>query len=150
MPPKCTTGRQFPAIQSKGCTLDGMTKAEAARAKAKAAPVAKAAPAQAPVIDVQRLKNKTYQVALQIKAKRNALEQADRVIEGLRKVNDIPLIRLQRNATRNIQLIREELEALKINKRVNKALSRTNAAATRANIIRRIKGARGRKHMAVH
>ncbi len=68
MPPKCTTGRQFPAIQSKGCTLDGMTKVEA-----------KAAPAQAPVSDVQRLRNKTYQVALQIKAKRKALEQAERV-----------------------------------------------------------------------
>ena len=110
MPPKCTTGRQFPAIQSKGCTLDGMTKAEAARAKAKA----KAAPAQAPI------------------------------------VRDTPLIRLQRNATRNIQLIREEMQALNINKRVSKALTKTNAAATRAKIIRRIKGARGRKHMAVH
>jgi hypothetical protein len=50
-------------------------------------------------------------VALEIKAKRKALEQSDRVIEGLKK---------------------------------------TNAAATRANIIRRIKAARGRKHMAVH
>ena len=65
-------------------------------------------------------------------------------------VRDTPLIRVQRNATRNIQLIREEMEALKINKRVNKALSKTNAAATRAKIIGRIKAAWGRKHMAVH
>ena len=42
-------------------------------------------------------------------------------------VRDTPLIRLQRYATRNLQLIREEMEALKINKRMNKALSKTNA-----------------------
>ncbi len=57
------------------------------------------------------LKNKTYQVALEIKAKMKALEQAERAREGLKKAN---------------------------------------AAATRAKIIGRIKGARGRKHMAVH
>ena len=57
------------------------------------------------------LRNKTYQVALDIKAKMKALKQAERSREGLKKAN---------------------------------------AAATRANIIRRIKGARGRKHMSVH
>jgi len=103
MPPKCKVRKTCPAIGPKGCT-----------AKAEAAPAAKAAPAQSPII------------------------------------RDTPLIRLQRKATRNIQLIREEMEALDINKRVNKALSKTNAAATRANIIWRIKGTRGCKYMAVH
>jgi hypothetical protein len=103
MPPKCKVRKTWPAIGPKGC-----------KAKAEAAPAAKAAPAHAPI------------------------------------VRDTPLIRLQRNATRNIQLIREEMQALNINKRVSKALTKTNAAATRAKIIRRIKGARGRKHMAVH
>ena len=65
-------------------------------------------------------------------------------------VNYTPLIRLQMQATRNIKLIREEMEAMKIYKRDVDKLRTTNAAATRQMIIRRIKGAKGRKHMAVH
>ena len=94
MPPKCKVRNTWPAIGPKGC-----------KAKAEVAPAAKAAPAHAPVSDnVQRLRNKTYKMALQIKAKRKALEQAERARERLNMVNDTPLIRLQRNATRNIQL----------------------------------------------
>ena len=40
-----------------------------------------------PTSDVHILRNKTYQVALQIKAKIKTLQQADRVIDGLKKVN---------------------------------------------------------------
>ena len=71
--------------------------------------------------------------------------------------NDTPLARLQRNATRNMQLIREEKEALRINKiteaclaGIQKANSKANAAATRQRIIGRIKGARERKTLPVH
>ncbi len=45
--------------------------------------------------------------------------------------------KLERQATKNAKL-------------ATAVLKKANAAATRANIIRRIKGARGRKHMAVH
>ena len=109
MPPKCKVRKTWPAIGPKGCKAK--PEEPLGSKAAPASPAAKAAPAQAPVSDVQRLRHKTYRVALEIKAKRKALEQSDRVIEGLKK---------------------------------------TNAAATRANIIRRIKAARGRKHMAVH
>ena len=37
-------------------------------------------------------------------------------------LNNTPLVRLQRNATRNIQLIREEKEALRINKRLDELM----------------------------
>ena len=43
-----------------------------------------------------------------------------------------------------------ERQATKNTKMATAVLKKANAAATRANIIRRIKGARGRKHMAVH
>ena len=43
-----------------------------------------------------------------------------------------------------------ERQAKENAKKATAVLKKANAAATRANIIRRIKGARGRKHMAVH
>jgi len=75
MPPKCKVRKTLPAIGLKGCNA----KAEEPLGS-KAAPAAKAAPAQAPIVRYTRLS------------------------------------RIQRHATRNIKLIRDENKALRINK----------------------------------
>jgi predicted transglutaminase-like cysteine proteinase len=99
------------------------------------------------IAEIQELNAHTNEIMGVANIERQATKNAKKAAAALKKaevarakaeVRDTPLIRLQRNATRNIQLIREEMEALKINKRVNKALKKANAAATRTNIIRRI------------
>ena len=145
MPPKCTTATSFPAIQVKGCTMTGRAKGskaakEPAAAKAKSMSAPAAAKAKAPpakeLFDVQRLRQKIYKVALEIQAKQTILKQADRVMKRPRKsmseeapakVEVTPLQRLQRNATRNILLLRGEMAAININKRVNAPLRRSTA-----------------------
>ena len=122
MPQKCTTGRQFPNIQKRGCTMDGLTKAEAARAKAKAK-----APAAAKAAAVAGRK------------RQRAKEAAPPAPEISAAQN------LRRNNPRVALELEENLKTLRLHEKLVKALTKTNAAATRAKIIGRIKRARGKK-----
>ena len=54
------------------------------------------------------------------------------------------VVNIERQNTMNAKM------AAAVLKNANAAATKVNAAATRAKIIGRIKGARGRKHMAVH
>ena len=57
---------------------------------------------------------------------------------------------MYKNMMKTREVVNKNVRVTDTQKRMNKTLTKTNAAVTRANIIRRIKGARGRKHMAVH
>ena len=122
MPPKCTTGRQFPNIEKRGCTMDGITKAEAARAKAKAKAPAVAKAAAVAGRKRQRTKE-AAPPAPEISAAQN----------------------LRRSSLRVALELEENLKALKMHEIIIKALTKTNEAVTRAKTIGRIKRARGRK-----
>jgi hypothetical protein len=131
--PKCKVRKTWPAIGPKGCKakaeepllghVNDMRRHKLNKKVAEIRELNAHTKEIAMVVNIERqatrnakmaaaaLRNKTYQVALEIKAKMKALEQAEIAREGLKKAN---------------------------------------AAATRAKIIGHIKGARGRKHMAVH
>ncbi len=127
MPPKCTTGKRLPSIQVKGCTMDGKPKGS------KAVPAAKAAPAK----KRQRMKE----------AAPPAPELSpDEIVKRIDRAS----ARVYKDIMKSREAVIKNTRVTETQKRMNKALTKTYAAATRAKIIGRIKAARGRKHMAVH
>ncbi len=65
-----------------------------------------------------------------------------------KKIAEIKELNTQTNEIMRVVSI--ERQNAKNAKMATAAVRKVNAAATRAKIIRRIKGARGRKHIAVH
>jgi hypothetical protein len=98
----------------------------------------------------QALICKNIQLALEIQEGQRALKlnaRAEKAKEGF----DRDAAQRLRNKTYQVALqIKAKQKALEQGERAREGLKKVNTAVTRANIIRRIKGARGRKHMAVH
>jgi hypothetical protein len=133
MPPKCKVRKTWPAIGPKGC------KAKPEEPWPGYVNDMRRHKLNKKVAELNDLVTHTEQITRVVQLERQAKENAKKAVAVLK-----------RNNLRVALELEENLKALSMNEKLNKAVTKTNAAATRASIIRRIKAARGRKHMAVH
>ena len=152
MPPKCKVRKTLPAIGPKGC------KAKPEEPWPGYVNDMRRHKLNKKVAELNDLVTHTEEIRRVIQLERQAKENAKKAAAALRKeqakvaAGRKPSV-AENMISINFGLAREVLKnqkQFKIHDRLLKTRAKINAAATRQKIINRIKGARGRKHMAVH
>jgi len=149
--PKCKVRNTWPAIGPKGC------KAKAEEPWLGHVNDMRRHKLSKKIAEIRELNAHTKEIAMVVNIECQATKNAKKAATALKKAKAAPAqtpvsdVQRLRNKTVQVALqIKAKIKALEQAERAREGLNKVTAAATRAKIIRRIKGARGRKHMAVH